>query len=321
MQGERLFIGVDVSKASLEVAVHGAVGGQRVRNEEDCIRRWLAELPASAALAMESTGRYHVRLAEMVHASGRPVYVLNARDVSFYAKALGARGKTDRVDARIIARYLAEHQSRLHRWVPGSAAQREVQQLLQRRARIVKYRVAVRQTLQGLEALQPALQAMESPFEQALQRIDEQVQALLASEPQMQRGYTLLRTVTGLGASSAALLTALLSRIPFTKADALVAYSGLDPRANDSGAKTGRRRLSKRGNAELRRHLFLAAFAAARSKVFGPTYQALRGRGFQSTEAVSILARKLLRVAWAVWRSGQPFDPARLARENACAKP
>lgn len=321
MQAERLFVGVDVAKATLEVAMYGSTARQRLRNEDKCIERWLAELPASAAVAMESTGAYYVRLAELVQASGRPVYVLNARDVSFYAQALGTRGKTDRGDAQVIARYLAEHHRGLHRWRPGSGAQRAVQQLLQRRARLVKYRVAVRQTLQGVAPLQPAAQALEAPFEEALQQIDAQVQAHLAGEPGMQRGYTRLRTVTGLGASSAALLAALLSRIPFAKADALVAYSGLDPRANDSGAKSGRRRLSKRGNAELRRHLFLAAFAAARSKVFGPTYQALRARGFKSTEAVTILARKLLRVAWAVWRSGQPFDPTRFGLGNACAKP
>lgn len=318
MQDERLFVGVDVSKATLDVAVHGAIGRQRLRNEAKSIERWLAELPASAAVALESTGRYGGQLAELVHASGRSVYVLNARDVSFYAKALGVRGKTDRVDAQVIARYLAEHQARLHRWSPGTAAQREVQQLLQRRAQIVKYRVAVRQTLEGLEPLEPAMRALEIQFAEALRQIEEQVQAHLRSEPDLQRGYTLLRTIAGLGANSAALLTALFSRIPFAKADALVAYAGLDPRANDSGARTGRRRLSKRGNAELRRHLYLAAFAAARSRAFGPTYQSLRARGFKSTEAFVILSRKILRVAWAVWRRGQPFDAGRYAADSAC---
>lgn len=92
-----------------------------------------------------------------------------------------------------------------------------------------------------------------------------------------------------------------------------MAYSGLNPRPNDSGTKRGRRRLSKKGPALLRRQMYLAGFSAAHSKVVKPQYQALRAKGFSSTEASVILGRKILRIAFAVWKSGKPFDASRLA--------
>jgi transposase len=319
MQAERMFVGVDVAKATLVMCVHATAARQSVANAPAPIARWLKTLPADAVVAMESTGPYHVTLARLAHRTGRTVYVLNAKDVYFYAKALGARSKTDRVDAQIISRYVAEHHGALHAWSPGSAAQEQVQALLQRRARLVDHRTAIHQLVRGLK-LQPALGDLEAGFEALLAQIDRRVEAHLTSEPQLSDKRELLRTVTGLGPRGSALLAALLSRIGFANADALVAYSGLDPRANDSGAKSGRRRLSKRGNAALRRQMYLAAFSAAHSKALGPTYRAIKARGFKPTEALVILARKLLRVAWAVCKSGTPFDPTRFALPTTCAQ-
>lgn len=145
-----------------------------------------------------------------------------------------------------------------------------------------------------------------------LRHIDHEVQALVASEARLSRGSELLQTISGVGPKSAALLAAVLSRIEFANADALVAYSGLDPRPYDSGKRSGKRRLSKRGSSILRRRLYLAALSATRSKPLGLTYHATRAKGFKSTPAVVILARKLLRIVWAVWKSGTPFDAARL---------
>jgi transposase len=320
MQANQVYVGVDVAKATLVIGIHGTATRQRLANDEAQIERWLETLPAEAVVAMESTGSYHQALARLTHRSGRTAYVLNAKDVYFYAKALGARSKTDRVDAQVIARYAAEHHASLHAWSPGSQAQEQVQALVQRRARIGVHRVALRELLRGLEGLQPAWGQLEAQFDDLLAQIDCQIEVRVTSEPQLDRGRQRLRTITGVGPQGSALLAALMSRIAFANADALVAYSGLDPRANDSGSKNGRRRLTKRGNADLRRQMYLAAFSAARSKALGPMYRAIKARGFKPTEALVILARKLLRVAWAVWKSGKPFDPTRFLLPASCAQ-
>jgi len=78
-----------------------------------------ATLPEAIHLGVESTGDYHRLLAERAHARGITVYVLNPHDVHHYARALGRRAKTDRVDAALLARYLAQEHAGLHPWQPA----------------------------------------------------------------------------------------------------------------------------------------------------------------------------------------------------------
>ena len=320
MQAHEVFIGVDVAKASLSICRHGEPGCQELSNDEVSIRSWICTLPRHAVIAVESTGRYHQALVRLVHASGHRVFVLNARDVYFYAKALGARGKTDRTDARVIARYLAEHHDTVKPWAPGTAAQARLQELLRCRAGVTSKRMSLRQVLRDVPDLGLAVQGLEQRFDELLDLIDCQVAALVAADAQLSEGCTVLRTITGFGPQGSAMLSALLSRVDFANADALVAYSGLDPRPNDSGTKTGRRRISKRGSPDLRRQLYLAAFAASHSKALGPLYRSIKAKGFKPTQALVILARKLLRVAWAVWKTGKPFDPSLMTPPAACTK-
>jgi transposase len=139
----------------------------------------------------------------------------------------------------------------------------------------------------------------------------------VASDARLGCGVARLRTITGFGPQASVALGALLSRIEFANADALVAYSGLDPRPCDSGQHRGQRRLSKRGPAWLRRQMYLVAFAASHSKALGPLYKSIKAKGFAPTQALVILARKLLRVAFAVWNGRTDFDPLRLQPNSA----
>lgn len=316
MQPSTLFVGVDISKAELVICI----AGQRpcsIANDAASIRAWLRTAPAHALIAMESTGRYHALLAQLAYQAGLQVYVLNARDVFFYARALGTRAKTDAVDAVVIARYLEQHHAHLHPWHPGSATQQQLQELLVRRAQVVAHRTALTQAFVGVQIDGAQLAGLNAAFQALLKSIDAQVQRLIDSDARMARGYRLLLTITGIGPQSGALLTTLFSRLEFANADALVGYSGLDPRPNDSGTRHGRRRLSKKGPALLRRQMWLAGFSASRSKLFAPWYQTLRAKGFASTEAIVIMGRKLLRVAFAVWKSDQAFDSQKLGPKSA----
>lgn len=303
-----VFIGVDVSKSTLWSCRHGSDQRREVPNDEPSLQAWLATLPAAAQIAAESTGRHHLLLARLVHASGRRMFVLNARDVFFYAKALGTRGKTDRKDAHVIARYLAEHHRELKPWVPASSWQERLQQLLRCRWAVASKRCALRQVLRDMPSLQAAARALEQQFDALLAQIDAQTAAVLDDDPVLGARCRKLRTITGIGAQGSAMLAALFSRFNFANADAVVAYSGLDPRPDDSGRRHGKRHISKRGSPQLRRQLYLAAFAAAHSNALGPLYRSIKAKGFKPTQALVILARKLLRVAWAVWRTGTDFD-------------
>lgn len=315
-----VFVGVDVAKSTLSACTHGSKVRQDFANEETAIAAWLEQLAPGALIAVESTGRYHQLLVRLAHASQRRVFVLNAQDVFFYAKALGARGKTDRKDAQVIARYLAEHHGALKAWVPAGAAQERLQQLLRCRAGAASKRAALRQVLRDVPDLDESVLALEKQFDELFAAIDARVAALVKEDPEFSRRCAKLRTITGIGAQGGAMLGVLFSRLEFANADAVVAYSGLDPRPNDSGSKTGKRRISKRGSPDLRRQLYLAAFSAAHSKALGPLYRSIKARGFKPTQALVILARKLLRVAWAVWKTGDDFDASMVGGVAACEK-
>ena len=298
---------MDVAKDSLACSVEGR--RHELANTESAITSWLRSLPASSVIAMEGTGRYHQLLAALSQAAGMQVYVLNAKDVYFYAKALGTRGKSDMSDAQVIARYVAEHRQRLHAWTPGTQAQQQLQELVRRRNGITGHRASLRQMLSTVASLKAGWQLLEAQFDHLLANLDQQIQILIDGDEDMKQASTVLQTITGIKLVGSALLISLLGRIPFANVNALIAYSGLDPRANDSGNKRGTRVLSKKGPPELRRQMYLAAFSATRSKAFKPVYQALLAKGFKCTEAFVILARKLLRIAWAVWNSRKPFNP------------
>ena len=100
--------------------------------------------------------------------------------------------------------------------------------------------------------------------------------------------------------------------MPLRNADAAVAFVGCDTRAEDSGERRGRRRVSKRGPSELRRLLFNAAIAASKSKIWNPIYQHYRQTGLSSTAVLCIIARKIVRAAWSIYAHKTTFDPNRL---------
>lgn len=218
------------------------------------------------------------------------------------------RGKTDRSDAQVISRYLQEHQAHLHAWQPATAAEREITQLLGRRAKLVVYRDSITTSLEGLDGLEQAQHGLTEQFAVLFEAIDRRLRELLRSEPDLWQASQCLQSIPSVGPLGAAMLVSLFARIAFANINAVVAYSGLDPRPHDSGKKRGRRRLSKRGPPALRRQLYMMAFSGSRTAMFKPYYQALRARGLSSTEAFVILARRILRIAFAVWRTRQPFN-------------
>ncbi|MEO6024703.1 MAG: transposase [Burkholderiales bacterium] len=148
----------------------------------------------------------------------------------------------------------------------------------------------------------------------------------VAAQATLEAKRAQLQTITGIGFLNSIALTHRFDRTPFTNSDAVVAAYGLDPRPKESGKHVGRRCVAKQGNPEDRRLIYLAAQSAAKTKTFKPMYTALLAKGWASTHpekgtrARGILARKLLRIAFAVWLSGQPFDPHKIGN-IACKKP
>lgn len=319
MQSNSTIHGVDVAKDELVSLCLGQDATHRLRNRAADIRSWLRKLPKGTIIAMESTGEYHQLLARLAHAAGMRVFVLNARRVYFYAQALEVRGKTDRVDAGVIARYVSEHGHKLHEWQPASATHSRIDELMRRRAVVVVKRESLRQSMSGCKDIKQEFKKVDRAVDNLVRFIDRKINELIQQDEALSVARRLIGTVTGFGPQGSALLAVLLERVPFASSDSLVAYSGWDPRPADSGRKHGRRKLTKCGPSYMRKQWFMAGFSAARAKALKPLYQALLARGLASTEAFVILGRKLLRAAFAVWKTKQPFDLARFlgARQTA----
>ena len=149
-------------------------------------------------------------------------------------------------------------------------------------------------------------------MDKLLARIDAEVKALIETSVERKQDYARLRKITGVGAVVGSSVLNTLERVPLGSADAFIAFTGLDPRPDDSGGIADD--ALKRGPSELRRLLYLAAMAAAKTKTWNPLYAHYRAKGLSTTAALVILARRIARTAWSIYTHKTDFDPKRLTK-------
>ena len=313
------FIGVDVASRHLDSAQYERNGVTRLDNSRAAITAWLAKLAPGSRIALESTGRYHELLASLAHARGFVVYVLNPRDVRHYARGMGMRGKTDRLDAQILARYVAHEHRELRPWEPPPAAQQVLDELLRNRALLVKTSEAIKMGSAGSPVFLKTIKLVLDESRKALKQLDKQITKAVAMVDAESGDFACITSVPGIGLLTGAALLGVFRRMAGSSSDAVIAFLGLDPRPMDSGLKTGRRKLSKRGPGEWRRLLFNAARSGARTSAWKAQYEHELAKRLPATAATIILARKLVRVAFGLFKSHSLFDPVRVAREPKMA--
>jgi len=220
----------------------------------------------------------------------------------------GGRAKTDACDAWLLARYLDREMDDLRPWCPPPKGYLTLQQLLRRRAVLIKARVSIQQSLRGLPALEAGLRTLL----RHINRLDTLIQKLLAQALE-QADWTdhalRCRGIEGIGPLTSAALTMAFHRGKFRSSDAFIAFLGLDVRIRDSGTCRGRRRLTKKGDPELRRLLFLAAMQAKRLPAWASYYQRFIKRGLAPIQALNVLARKLARVAFSLMQNRTDYVP------------
>lgn len=308
-----LDIGVDVAKDELVVAcATNTFVPYTIANRRAELHAWLKSVPQGSRIGLESTGSYHELLADLAYKHGFSVFLLNPRDTRHYAKSVGARAKTDRVDAQIIARYLSREYVHLHPYQPPTAEQRRIDQLLKRRAKLSAVRATLHQSLNKLGSCRSEVKALFAKFDALIKKIDVTLAHLSAACPERLHSQQRLQSILGVGPIVGMSLSNVLQRVPFRNADAFVAFLGYDTRPEDSGQRRGRRRLTKRGPGELRRLLFNAAMSASKCQPWNPIYRHYRDKGLSSTAALCIIARKIARTAWSISTHKTTFDPKRL---------
>ena len=227
---------------------------------------------------------------------------------------MGARAKTDRVDATLLARLVAQEHRGLRPYTPPTATQRQLDRLIRRRAKLVRIKGMLKLTMSTLSGFAPDVKTVIRKLDALLAKLDASMATLAARAPGHRDAQPRIESIVGIGPLVGLSLTNTLERVPFRNADAFVAFTGFDLRAKDSGQKVGRRRLSKRGPAELRRLLFTAAMSAVRTTAWKPIYDAYRTRGWSGTATLVIIARKIARAAWSIHRYQTTFNPDRLTK-------
>jgi len=306
-----LFVGIDIAKASLELAISGDARTHTFANTEDGLQRLLRELAGKpvALVVVEATGGYEQSCALALAGEGLPVSVVNPRQARDFARATGRLAKTDRLDARALAEFAALLHAQGH--VPRALAteqQRELSALVVRRRQLVAMLVAERQRLSVAHArARPSIKAVIALLERQLAEIDDQTGGHLR-EHHAELGR-LLQTVKGVGPTTAATLIAELPELGTLNRKQIAALVGVAPLNRDSGTLRGQRHIFG-GRATVRRVLYVAALVATR---FNPAiracYQRLLAVGKPKKLALVACMRKLLIVLNAVARSRTPWNP------------
>ena len=179
-----LNVGVDVAKDTVVVAcAEHQFPVHQVRNQRAPIRTWLKTLPPGSRLGLESTGTYHELLADLAHAHGHTVYLLNPLETRHYAKAMGARAKTDRVDATLLARLVAQEHRALRPYTPPTVTQRQLDRLIRRRAKLVRIKGMLKLTMSTLGGFASDVKAVLRKLDALLAKLDATMATLAARSP------------------------------------------------------------------------------------------------------------------------------------------
>jgi transposase len=310
----KIYVGVDVSKDRLDVALRPTGAGWSFPNEQSGIdalvsQLLLEEAPPPALVVLEATGGFERPLAAALAATGMPVAVVNPRQARDFARATGRLAKTDRIDAEILARF-AEAVRPTVRPIPDEEAQ-EFAAILVRRRQIVGMLTAEKNRLGATasKALKKRIEAHIRWLEKELERTDNDLDETIEASAIWRENETLLRGVPGVGPVLARTLLAELPELGGGELSPkqLAALVGVAPLNCDSGTLRGRRTIWG-GRERVRDALYMGALVATR---FNPTikefYERLCAGGKPKKVALVACMRKLLLILDAILKKRTPW--------------
>lgn len=302
------FVGIDVSKAWLDVAVHEQAEVWRTANEEAGIGKLVERLKACRPerIVVEPTGGFETLLVAELAQAGLPIVVVNAKRVRDFARATGQLAKTDKLDAKVLAHFAAAIQPPLR--VMQTEQEEQLTARMTRRRQILDMLTVEKNRLVTIRgAMRTDIEAHLLWLSQRLKDLDQEITAFVHSSPIWKEKDTLLQSVPGVGPVTSATLLGMLPELGQLNRQQIAALVGVAPVNKDSGRKQGKRRVYG-GRADVRSVLYMAALAATK---FNPKikafYQSLLQRGKQKKVALTACMRKLLVILNAMLRTGQSW--------------
>ena len=321
---ELIFVGIDVSKATLETALDDSAKTHTLGNDEVGVDALIAKLEPLAdrvaVVLLEATGGLEQRAAVALCANGFAVMVVNPRQAHDFAKALGYLSKTDSTDARALSHFArtlhtSERRERLLYKLP-TPEQELLLAMVTRRGQLVGMRVAESNRLASAHASQrKSIQVHLKMLDRQIGQIDDDAQRHLKDH--FNDKLALLKGLKGVGAGTQAMLMAALPELGTLTHREIAKLVGVAPLNCDSGKFKGKR-TTWGGRANVRAALYMAALSASR---FDPTikafYQRLLLAGKPKKVALTACMHKLLTIINAVIKSGNPWQAAYPQPANA----
>jgi transposase len=304
------FVGIDVSKASLDVVVRPGNACWTDNNDEESIARLVTRVAQlqPELIVLEATGGYHLAVTAALAAAGLPVVVANPRQVREFARSLGRLAKSDRMDAAILAEFADRVRPEV-RSIPDPCT-RELQALVTRRRQLVLMMTAEKNRLGGSPLpIQKQIRKHLEWLEKHLAQMDTDMENTLRSSPVWREREDLLRSVKGVGPITSAILLAELPELGTLNRKQIAALVGVAPFNRDSGKWRGRRSIWG-GRAHVRSALYMSALSAIRNNtVIRGFYQRLRTAGKLGKVAITACMRKLLSMLNAMLKYHRPWNP------------
>jgi transposase len=316
----QFYLGIDVAKAKLDCALLLPNGKFRSKSGLANTPKGFAELAHWLSshqtglihVCMEATGIYWEAVAEYLANAGHTVSVINPFQIKSFGQSCLTRSKTDKIDARLIARFWAER--RPDPWQAPSLSEQALRALVLRVEALQVIRV------QELNRLEVARETVRNGIASHIDWLDRETEKLLKeiaqhidNDPDMRDRRDLLKSIPGIGERTIALLLAFcIHPGRFGNARKATAFTGLDPRLFESGSSVhGRPRLSKIGHAVLRKGLYMPAMVTLYKTHWGQQFRRrLTAAGKPPMLIIGAMMRKLVHVAFGVLKSGKPFNPA-----------
>jgi len=316
------YLGIDVAKVKLDCELlntsTGKVKAKVVPNTADGFRKlldWLRKHDAASAhLIMEPTGVYHESAAFFFSDAGLAISLVNPAQLRKFAQGIGVKTKTDKADAKVLARYGEMQKPEV--WQPPPLSVRTLKALLARRDAVADDLLREKNRQEKLEATETPQLVTESVqssikfLEDELKRLQKCIDDLIDDDPDLREKKELLTSIPGVGDRVSDHMTALLAGRDFATAEQLAAYLGLVPVHWESGSSVrGRPRMSKAGPAHLRKLLYMPAVVAIqRNAHVKALYERLLERGKSKMAAIGAAMRKIAHLCFGVVKTGRAYD-------------
>lgn len=312
-----MFVGIDVSKARLDVHLRPSGDEWSVSNDEQGHAELVSKLIGGGPqlVVVEATGGYQATIVAELSVRDIQVAVVNPRQVRDFAKATGRLAKTDSIDAAALAHFAEAIRPEPRPLL--DAHTQELQALVTRRRQLIDMRTGEMNRLETcrVERVRKDIQKTIAWLTRRIGQVDDDTDKMIRNTPLWREREDLLSTVGGVGKTTARTLLTQLPELGQLNRREIAALVGLAPFNNDSGKRTGQRSI-RGGRPEIRSMIYMATVSAVRcNPQIRPFYQRLLAAGKRPKVALIACARKLLTVLNAMVKTNTvwSFDAAKAA--------